>query len=67
MNREEFYDYINENFPILRKNTVAMRLISNILKYVEENHPEENDQYLALSDLLYGTGLTDDEIKQVYI
>lgn len=65
MNREEFYDYIVENFNISGE---AKRLIDNILSFVEERFPEENEQYNALCDLLDGTiGLTDDEIKKVYM
>lgn len=63
MNREEFYNYILENFTLSGE---ASRLINNILCFVESNYPDENDQYNALCSLLDGTiGLTDNEIKQV--
>lgn len=65
MNREQFYDYIVENFNISGE---AGRLIQNILYFVEENYTKENEQYKALCDLLDGTiGLTDAEIRKVYM
>jgi hypothetical protein len=65
MDREQFYNYIVENFTISGE---AGRLIDNILHFVESNYPEENEQYNALCDLLDGTiGLTDNEIKKVYM
>lgn len=65
MNREQFYDYILENFNI---SVEAARLIDNILQYVEKTYTEENEQYNALCSLLNGTiGLTDGEIKIVYM
>jgi hypothetical protein len=65
MNREEFYNYIIENFNISGE---AKRLIDNILCFVEVNYPEENEQYRVLCNLLDGTiGLTDNEIKKVYM
>lgn len=65
MNREEFEQYIHENFNISGE---AGRLINNILIFVEENYPEENEQYNVLCDLLDGTiGLSDNEIKKVYM
>ena len=65
MNREQFYNYIVENFTISGE---AGRLIDNILQYVEANFPEENEQYNVLRSLLDGTiGLTDNEIKKVYM
>lgn len=65
MGKEEFKQYINDNFDISGE---AGRLINNILDFVEVNYPEENEQYRALCSLLDGTiGLTDNEIKQVYM
>lgn len=65
MNREQFYNYILENFSISGE---AGRLIDNILQFVESHYPEENEQYNALCSLLDGTiGLTDNEIKKVYM
>jgi len=63
MNREEFKNYIDENFNISGE---AGRLINNILCFVETNYTEENEQYNVLCELLDGTiGLTDQEIQQV--
>ena len=65
MNREQFYQYILDNFSISGE---AGRLINNILHFVEENQTEENEQYMALCDLLDGTiGLSDAEIRKVYM
>ena len=65
MNREQFYQYILDNFSISGE---AGRLINNILHFVEGNYTEENEQYRVLCDLLDGTiGLSDAEIKKVYM
>lgn len=65
MDREQFYNYILENFTISGE---AGRLIDNILQFVESHYPEENEQYNALCSLLDGTiGLTNNEIKKVYM
>ena len=65
MNREEFMEYIRENFNV---NGTTQRLINNILCFVENNYPEENEQYRVLCSLLDGTiGLTSNEIKKVYL
>lgn len=65
MNREQFYNYIVENFSISGE---TRKLINNILHFVEVNYTEENEQYRVLCDLLDGTiGLTDTEIKKVYL
>lgn len=65
MNKNEFLEYIEENFNISGE---SYRLISNILDFVECNYPEENEQYNVLCALLDGTiGLTDNEIKQVLL
>lgn len=65
MNREQFYNYILENFNISGE---TGRLINNILQLVEENYTDENEQYSVLCSLLDGAiGLTDNEIKQVYM
>ena len=65
MNREQFYNYILENFNISEE---AAKLINNILQFVELNYHEEEMQYSALSDLLDGTiGLSDQEIRRVYM
>ncbi len=63
MNKEQFYNYILENFNISGE---VGRLISNILLFVEENYIEENEQYKVLCKLLDGTiGLSDQEIRRV--
>ena len=65
MNREQFYQYILDNFNISGE---AARLINNILHFVEENYTDENEQYKALCDLLDSTiGLSDAEIRKVYM
>ena len=65
MNKQQFFEYIQENFNI---DGASQRLILNILDYVEANYPEENEQYNALVSLLDGTiGLEDRELKKVYM
>ena len=63
MNREEFLEYIRENFNI---SCEARRLINNILLFVENTYSDEIEQYKALCDLLDGTiGLSDNEIMRI--
>ena len=63
MNRNEFMEYIEENFSI---DGGSKRLISNILWFVEHNYSDENEQYNVLCILLNGTiGLSDSEIKMI--
>lgn len=65
MNKEEFKQYICDKFNISGE---SYRFIKNILDFVQTNYPEENQQYSALCALLDGTiGLTDNEIKKVYL
>jgi len=64
-NREEFYNYITENYEFDEED--AKKLIDNILRFAECNYPEENEQYNILSDLLCGIGLSDYEIRNVYL
>lgn len=65
MNKEQFFEYIHENFNI---DITSQRLISNILDYIEANYPEENEQYNVLCSLLEGTiGLEDTELKKVHM
>lgn len=65
MDREQFYQYIIDNFNISGE---AESLIDNILRFVESHYPDENEQYIVLCELLDGTiGLEDDEIKKVYM
>lgn len=63
MGKEEFKEYVVENFNISGE---SHRLISNILEFVETRFCDEDEQYNALCDLLDGTiGLSDNEIKQI--
>lgn len=65
MDREEFYNYIVENFTVSGE---FCRLLDNVLQFVESNYPEENEQYNVLCSLLDGTiGLSDQEIRKVYM
>lgn len=65
MNKDEFMQYLDKNFSC---DGSAKRLIRNILDYVETNIVGENEQYLALCELLNGTiGLSDSEIKKIYL
>ena len=63
MNREEFMEYVRENFNI---SCEARRLIDNILSFVENTYFDSNEQYIVLCELLDGTiGLSDNEIKRI--
>lgn len=65
MNRDQFYNYIVENFTVSGE---AERLIDNILQFVESRCTAQSEQYNALCSLLDGTiGLKDNEIKKVYM
>lgn len=63
MDKYRFLQYVEENFSVSGE---AMRLINNILTYVENNFYDENEQYEILTQLLDGAiGLSDSEIKQI--
>lgn len=63
MNREEFIQYIEKNFDVSGS---TVRLISNILYYVEVQGVDEDEQHDLLSFMLDGTiGLLDSEIRQI--
>lgn len=62
MDKEEFYEFIRENFSL---DGAALRLIQNILDYIETASSDENDQYLLACDLLSGIGLSDAELRQI--
>ena len=65
MNKEQFFEYIHENFNI---DGASQSLILNILDYIEANYSEKNEQYNALCSLLDGTiGLEDAELKKVHM
>lgn len=65
MNKEEFYQYILDNFTI---DGTSARLIRSILDFVKNNYTDEIEQYKVLCELLDGTiGLTDEEIKKEYM
>lgn len=63
-NRQDFYNYIFENYEF---DDDAKTLINNILEFVELNYPEENEQYNVLGKLLYGIGISDCELRKVYL
>ena len=61
MNKEEFMEWVRENFDVPGS---TQRMMENVLDYVEKL-PEE-DHYSALTDLLSGAiGLTDAEIRKI--
>lgn len=65
MNKQEFYQYILDNFNI---DGATSRLIDNILVYVEENFTEAHMQHYILEKLLGGPiGLSEQEIENVYM
>lgn len=62
MKKQEFMDYIRENFNV---DGATQRLINNILNFVELQDIEKDEQFEVLSELLENTiGLEDDEIKR---
>lgn len=65
MDKEEFMNYIAENYNISGE---AHRLIGNILNFVANHYTQEDEQYNALCKLLDGTiGLSDNEIKKIIL
>lgn len=65
MNKPEFMDYLNENFSLTSE---EYGFINNILDFVASNYTDENEQYLALSELFENTiGLSDREIRQIHL
>ena len=65
MDKEEFMNYIAENYNISGE---AHRLIGNILNFVADHYTQEDEQYNALCKLLDGTiGLSDNEIKKIIL
>lgn len=65
MDKEEFMNYIAENYNISGE---AHRLIGNILKFVADHYTQEDEQYNVLCELLDGTiGLSDNEIKKIIL
>lgn len=65
MDKEEFMNYLSENFSISGE---AYRLIGNILDFVSKHYAAEDEQYNALCELLDGTiGLSDNEIKKIIL
>ena len=65
MNRQEFIDYVNENFNV---SVEFLRLLNNVLHYVELQGWEEDDVHDYLDFMLdCGIGLQDQEIKQIEI
>lgn len=63
MDKSEFMDWLRDNFDVPG---CTQRLIENILDYAERLPEEEH--YAALSELLSGgIGLTDAEIKRIYL
>lgn len=62
MNKDEFYDYICENFALY---AISLRLVRNILDYVAVQGCPYEKQQAMLSAMLDGIGLTEKEIGKV--
>lgn len=63
MNREQFYQYVLDNFNISGE---AVRLIDNILEFVDNYYSnDKEEQFRALQFLLDGIGLEDEELEKV--
>ena len=63
MNKDDFMRWLQENFNL--DGGSAFRLIYNILNYTEQF--SENVHYGILTELLDGIGLSDNEIKEIYL
>ena len=63
MNRNEFMQWLQENFDL--DGGAAFRLVYNILCYTEQF--AEDEHYNILTELLDGIGLSDNEIKDIYL
>lgn len=59
--KDEFFEYILENFTI---DNDGRRLISNILDWIWTQSMDKEDSVNCLMLLLDGIGLTEDEISQ---
>ena len=62
MNRNEFFEYIIDNFTLSGE---AQRLIDSILFYIESRFEDVNDQRIAARDLLRSIGLEDVEFNLI--
>lgn len=63
MNKEEFLEYVRDNYCISGPED---RLIENIVNYIAIQGVNEEEQYLMACDLLDGTiGLTDAELRKI--
>ena len=62
MNRNEFFEYIIDNFTLSGE---AQRLIDNILFYIESRFEDVNDQRIAARDLLASIDLEDVEFNLI--
>lgn len=63
MGKEEFYNFIRDNFTF--DGGMASRLLWNALTFIETGCTSENEQYDLACELLDGIGLSDAEIKQI--
>ena len=62
MTKDEFQSFLHDNFSLSGE---ALRLVSNILDFIEKEAKDENAQYCLACDLLSGFGLTDAEMRQI--
>ena len=65
MNKNEFHEYIEENYNVSEE---TKRFINNVLNFVENNYFDEYEQHEVIAELLNGVvGLTNNEINKVYL
>ena len=65
MNREDFVNYVQENFDV---SIEFLRLLDNVLNYAERQGWDEDEVYSYLDFMLdCGIGLTNQEIKQIIL
>lgn len=62
MNRQQFFDYIVENFNL---DGTAQRLVNNALLYAESRYERRADRIICITDLLDDIGLTAEEINMI--
>ena len=63
MNRQQFVDYVHENFNV---SIEFLRLLDNVLHYAELQGWDEDEVYSYLDFMLdCSIGLEDEEIRQI--
>lgn len=64
MNRQEFEQYLYEEFPSVFENSFSREMLSNILDYAE-TIGDENEQYLFLGNMI--PQVSERELRSVFL